>query len=54
MSKFEYSKVSSRQERKESASTKNISKRASVKIDMTHVTSAGPSNLDFIRGSERG
>jgi hypothetical protein len=55
MSKFEYSKVASKYERKESAmaTSRPISKRASVKIDESMVS---PSNLDFIKGmaSDRG
>lgn len=49
MSKFEYSKIASRIERKESGlgTTRPISNRPSVKIDMEF---SSPSNLDIIKG----
>lgn len=55
MSKFDYSKIAARQERKnESAqnTSRPLSKRTSFKMDHDHTKSSitSPSNLDIIRG----
>lgn len=52
MSKFEYSKIATRHERKETGleTTRPISNRPSVKIDMENKSIISPSNLDIIRG----